>query len=1585
MAQSIFHRAQKSISQDPPRTIQPLTPPDTDDEHTRVLSRPTHQVNTSDQDASTHLSANAAETPLPFHRKGSPMNYVSSGPKEARERVVQRSLHWLVVVFPPTSFVREHGPFGHTLSTGSPHRMTNGILMPLFPTMSGQLGAIAREFNLPSIVGLCLYLRTSMEGTWLSPRISDDSWHLLWSHIFEARTPTPPQQSLPIGGQIEFDIDLAKARWYDAWLASTRREIMDVPQSVPQSVAPSRAQSVSHWRGDSRTSILDETADATLDIAMQHTRPTTTPFRNVPKRLNLLDRTDGVSMRSGSKLVPRNLSPSSPSDETQLLRALSPIAQEESQRTAQQHFDSRIQSWRSGAELSRTHTPLAARGQPSLDPANLPNTLLDVDLTVDGEAEAEEINLADYAWSVSSAGPPEYGWEWNDGESVASWDRVESVHLDRRLEGSVCLTPSVCTSYGPPDDEDWLESLPSSSPLPTPDIARRMLEDVPLTASTATSWGPPSELPVTPFSAASFAPSVDLAARALHSVPVTPATATSWGPPSEYPPSPAESQYALRAPSPDLAARGFASGAPSPAVVQAPRTWKHVWPYTIWQPQELEVVENVAGPSQMVWPYVSSPGVQAEPRTPSSWVWPYVASPGVARGVATPSRWAFPYIGAAAADEQQAHVEEIEYAEEDEQDVPQAQPWAQVWPYAGAADPATAKQSAVAGSYPVLDIYPAVYPHFDLYPSSVVISDETRSARSVPAEGYPRFDIYSAVYPHFDLYPSSVVISNETRSARSVPAEGYPRFDIFYPHFDLYPSSVVISNETRSARSVPAEGYPRFDIYSAVYPHFDLYPSSVVISNETRSARSVPAEGYPRFDIYSAIYPHFDLYPSSVVINDETRSAQSVPAEGYPRFDIYPAAYPHFDLYPVISVEGATGSSSVATDVYSRYPWFNLYPAIYPYFDLYPACTSNAKAFEDDKTVYVHIAAGYPNFEIYRRVYPWNVDSIYFFKGPSALALPSSQTLEALRTPLLLPSNPYPLIHPYPPVYPYNLGHIYSLEDPETARGAVAVHLPSYYPCLDIYTAVYPHNLSTIYPVAPTRRAPSAQPPSRSTGRQETQKQATALITSLKLAIQYPTVELYSPVYPHNPERVYPVSQDAPVIVSPAAGANANVGSDVRYPVFDIYTAAYPWSLSSIYPAAERASAVADQQGPKGLGVALSSHYPTLEPYPSVYPYSLEGIYPATCALISRVPASGTSIRTSAASGSSDSWTGAYPTVCPYPPVYPFVTPYPAVSVAVTPAQQNGRSARIGVCYPQFEIYPPQYPFFEVYPTVWQGISQTVQRRPRRKTHEELRQQVRTEQGSAPTAGSAPVLQRPRKKSHEELHLQVLAEDTNRPAPRDVTQRPATPAASAAPAPIPRVRGRSGTVTSRPGVPPVPALPAGVARPLPAKRMSLYSGAPGLPASPAATRGLPQRPMSMAGRLPPVLARLPANFAPMASVAEPESEVPVERAARRPLPTVPPSIPPRPALARQTPPPPPPRTAGAAVSRSNTLSLPRTRPALPPKRSSMSVDGGRPDDAPSKPLHITMSSLDAFPVPPRRSSLAPISRSRSDSTSRREV
>jgi len=92
-----------------------------------------------------------------------------------------------------------------------------GTLVPVHPSLQGQLGAIAKEYALPSSVGLVLYLVTSTPqspGTQAAdhmgepgPRLSEDIWKHLWTRVLRteqrddmlmpSRSPTPQTPHTP--------------------------------------------------------------------------------------------------------------------------------------------------------------------------------------------------------------------------------------------------------------------------------------------------------------------------------------------------------------------------------------------------------------------------------------------------------------------------------------------------------------------------------------------------------------------------------------------------------------------------------------------------------------------------------------------------------------------------------------------------------------------------------------------------------------------------------------------------------------------------------------------------------------------------------------------------------------------------------------------------------------------------------------------------------------------------------------------------------------------------------------------------------------------------------------------------------------------------------------------------------------------------------------------------------------------------------------------------------------------------------------------------------------------------------------------
>lgn len=70
----------------------------------------------------------------------SSISYQNSGLRDPPARPVHRSYRFFVVVIPPLRLIQEHGQLGHTLASGPSHRLSEGIVMPLFPTVCKSFG-----------------------------------------------------------------------------------------------------------------------------------------------------------------------------------------------------------------------------------------------------------------------------------------------------------------------------------------------------------------------------------------------------------------------------------------------------------------------------------------------------------------------------------------------------------------------------------------------------------------------------------------------------------------------------------------------------------------------------------------------------------------------------------------------------------------------------------------------------------------------------------------------------------------------------------------------------------------------------------------------------------------------------------------------------------------------------------------------------------------------------------------------------------------------------------------------------------------------------------------------------------------------------------------------------------------------------------------------------------------------------------------------------------------------------------------------------------------------------------------------------
>lgn len=793
-----------------------------------------------------------------------------------------------------------------------------------------QLTAVSREFGLPSTVGVCMYLQLTEGSSTFTPRLSDDSWQILWSPYLSPSEDTPPgspTQAFPIAGRIEFDIDQFKAKWYQGWINGTlsRPSIADssLDLSATDGEKPKASDEQDHGASESSVGAVGLETKAGPPSAVSGST-TQAP----PRRLSLLDRRDRdlPHINAPSAIPPRLAHYALESGSTstryahdedgrrppaakQALHHLSPIAQVDSPPSShpQKDLTALVTSWQKSSASISPAVMATSPAQPNTPPART-DTTLSHDTTAADET-VSSLDLADFAWSISSRGPASP--TPSSKHTPLSSKYARSMHLMERTYGSVILTPSTQTSWGP---ASLLESpVSNASRYPSPDVAARMIEDSPATPSTATTWGPKSLL-YSPVSNVSRLPSPDMAARMIEDAPKTPSTATTWGPPSSYPPTPAH--YDLdgdfyRLPSPDVGERTMDPDDEAEG--------RMGWPY--YEAEE---------PVPMGWPYYESNSEESvtAPATPRMG-WPYVSFNTSAPATALVSRMGWPYNTASAVQDKS---------------LPTSLPRADA-------------------AYPHFDLYPAAYPHLEIYPPSTRSVVPTRPApvsvtlpRVAPA--YPVFDLYPAGYPFIEIYPA-VQTTVPAPKPQSLPV-ALPRPSACYPTFDLYPA-----------------GYPFLEIYPAV--------SQIAKASRPQSLPVTlprPTAGYPDFNLYPAGYPHLEIYPAvASATKQRVTPAKAVrvtlprPAASYPDFDLYPAGYPHLEIYPVVSKPIARKPRALPVTLPSFaviYPIFNIYPPTYPSLVIYPDIALPKLASVKDKELSVRLprTAGYPTFDLYPAGYP---------------------------------------------------------------------------------------------------------------------------------------------------------------------------------------------------------------------------------------------------------------------------------------------------------------------------------------------------------------------------------------------------------------------------------------------------------------------------------------------------------------------------------------------------------------------------------------------------------------------------------------
>jgi len=476
--------------------------------------------------------------------------------------------------------------------------------------------------------------------------------------------------------------------------------------------------------------------------------------------------------------------------EAQIISDLSPIIQADEPPTAKQNLEKKVKSWRASA--SSVPTPLVLSGETAVEAENVP-----INVSVDdalAEDTSSELNLDDFTWSVSSAGPPS-----NDSESPLPSGSFLSVHLGDRGDFSKPVTPL-----------------------------------------TATTWGAPSNDPDSPLSSGRLL-SVHLGDRGEFSRPVTPLTATTWGAPISYPPTPNMPSHVH---TPDVGQRAFDPYDPAPIlyVTFKGTPWRHVWPYHHAQSHDCDISNEIhESESASRYPYLNIyPSVY-----PYFDLYPAVSIVEVesmtSKCLSTKLQATYPVFDIYPASYPHFDI----YHTVSSMTVTAVETLGVSQPQS-----LTPITTTLPVTYPDYNLYPPVYPaNLDvIYPSLAV--EEVRSTPSVKlAVQYPQFDLYPSVYPFITPYPIHVASSSNFGSDNDADLPDLEEHqkslsvsvEVTYPVFNLCMIHLL------HGLSLPLNYFSD----PAIYPNFDIYPNLVdfdsQFSPKDNTRNSVRA--YPDFDI----------------------------------------------------------------------------------------------------------------------------------------------------------------------------------------------------------------------------------------------------------------------------------------------------------------------------------------------------------------------------------------------------------------------------------------------------------------------------------------------------------------------------------------------------------------------------------------------------------------------------------------------------------------------------------------------------------------------------------------------------------------
>ncbi|KZO95920.1 hypothetical protein CALVIDRAFT_598626 [Calocera viscosa TUFC12733] len=142
---------------------------------TALTSRPMGGAPVSPARLAKLANAFGVSTPIPpGHDTQSPHQFGFSSHSHARASATRFLIH----VIPPSSLA---------VDPSADAQLKRGALVPLHSTLKGQLGAVAKEYRLPSTSGMVLYLiQEDPDGPAAGvagPRVSDEAWKLLWQPL----------------------------------------------------------------------------------------------------------------------------------------------------------------------------------------------------------------------------------------------------------------------------------------------------------------------------------------------------------------------------------------------------------------------------------------------------------------------------------------------------------------------------------------------------------------------------------------------------------------------------------------------------------------------------------------------------------------------------------------------------------------------------------------------------------------------------------------------------------------------------------------------------------------------------------------------------------------------------------------------------------------------------------------------------------------------------------------------------------------------------------------------------------------------------------------------------------------------------------------------------------------------------------------------------------------------------------------------------------------------------------------------------------------------------------------------------------